>query len=1119
MQAELWYNGYLRVHMIEGAFAGQIAMGKEQKASNSISGSARPGAEGGTLPLIATKIQAPRRLPRLVPRKRLLDFLHSHLDRRLILISAPAGYGKTSLLSSFADESEVPICWYTLDRFDGDFRVFLEYLIAAIARQFPAFGERSRAFLREVKDPGGELYSLVSTVLQEIYDAIPEYFVLILDDHHVVQDQEQIGEFLDLLLTYADENLHLILASRELPALPGLALLVARRQAAGLSIDEMRFNPEEIQALARQNYGHELTEEQARSLAERTEGWITGLLLTAAPQWERASQAAGRLPVRGKINVNLYDYFSQQVLEQQPPELRDFLLASSVLDELSPALCVDVLGIERPAALLAQLRTRNLFVIEFEGEDDRLRYHDLFRDFLQTTLRRRDRSRFREMVRAAAGAYAARGEWARAVSRYLELDDYESVANIIEQSAMELFGLGRWDTLAGWIDALPEEILIGRPRLLVHRGKIYSSRGDQAEALAIYDAAERGFETVGDRGRVASAVTLKGYALSFLGQYEEAILHCRQALALIGGATEQERLTLALAHRNLGSCHLRLGQLAAGQEALRRALHLYEGLGNLHDLGLVHHDLGLSYDLAGNLAKAADHYQSALQHWQQLGSLGPWADTLNGLGVVYHLQGRYDEAVQALKQALAKARQIGYLRVVALTWASLGDLYRDLGRYRQAQDAYAEALETATKAHDGFVVTYALAGLGDASRRQGEPARAAELLQEAMARAQDHKSSYEIGLCHVALGLLSAEEGELAAARDHLDQAVERFEQGGFRRDLVRAYLYRAYAALRAGEGTGALADLKRALRLKDELGLDQALIVEGQHLRPLLRYAMEQGQGEETFSRLLERIEEHLSRVAAARREEQEAEQADDLEAMTQVKVYGLGLLRVEQGGHAVQWRTLQSRDLLFCLLQHRQGLSKETVGDLFWPDHAPEKLHAIFHSTLYRLRRALARPCIIFEEGVYYFDREIDYWFDVEVFEGLLDQAAGEGDQGQRMALLTEALALYRGDYLAGLYEDWPMLERERLRGRFLAALEELAGLHAERGDFQEAIERYRRLLAQAPYQESAHRGLMACYYRLGDRAAAIRQYHRCVELLRDELGLSPMPETENLYLEIID
>lgn len=1093
-------------------------MVKGQKASKS-KDSARSGSKRDPLPLIVTKVQVPRRPPRLLPRKRLLDFLYSHLDRRLILISAPAGYGKTSLLANFAQDSDLPICWYTLDRFDGDFRVFLEYFVAAIARRFPAFGQRSRAFLREVKDPGAELYSLVSTVVQELYDAIPELFYLILDDHHAVQDQEQIAEFLDLLLTYADENLHLILASRELPALPGLALLVARRQAAGLSIDELRFTPEEIQGLARQSYGYELTEEQAQSLAERTEGWITGLLLTAVPRWERASQDAARLPVRGKINVNLYDYFSQQVLAQLAPDLRDFLLASSVLDELSPAICADVLGIERPALLLAQLRSRNLFVVEFEGDEERLRYHDLFRDFLQSTLRRQDELRWREVMRAAAGAYAARGQWAQAVSRYLELDDYEDVAGILKRTATQLYELGRWDTLAGWIDALPEEVLASYPRFIVQRGRIYSSRGDPDRAAASYDRAEYLFSAAGNRGGAASAMVLKSYALSFKGHYDEAVAHCRRALALITGETQQEQATLAMGHRSIGYSQLRLGQLAAGQEALCRALGLYEGLGNLHDVGLVYHDLGLSYDLAGDLGEAVTHYEAALQRWQQLGSLGPWAETLNGLGVVYHLQGKYEEAKQTLQEALARAQQAGYLRVEAVTWASLGDLYRDLGRYREAQESYAQALETASRAHEGFVVTYALAGQGDVSRRQGDRARAAEQLAEAIACAQSHKSAYEAGLCHMILGTLAADEDEPARARRHLDQAVEDFEQGGFKRDLLRAYLHRAYAAFVAEERADALADLAQVLSLNSQLDLDHSLVIEGHQAKPLLRYGLAQGLGPDTLPQLLERIEEHAARLAAMRRREKEAEGAKESDATTQLKIYTLGLLRVELDGNAVQWRTLQSRDLLFCLLQHPQGLSKESVGELFWPDHEPQKLHAIFHSTLYRLRRALGRQSIVFEGGLYSFDCETEYWFDVEVFDGLLDRAAEEGDEERRMALLVEALALYRGDYVAGVYDDWPMLERERLRGRFLAALEELAEIQAGRGDWVQALQHYRRLLAQAPYHEPAHRGLMACYHGLGDRAAAIEQYHRCAELLRDELGLSPMPETENLYLEIID
>ncbi|MGD2206545.1 MAG: tetratricopeptide repeat protein, partial [Anaerolineae bacterium] len=650
-----------------------------------------------TPPLIRTKIRVPRRQHDLLSRHRLVNFVHSHLDRKLILISAPAGYGKTSLLTDFAQDTDLPVCWYTLDPFDRDLRVFLEYLIAAIARRFPAFGDRSRAFLRNMTDSGQNLYPMVATLVQEIYDAIPEYFVLILDDHHAVEDQEQIDEFLDLFVTYMDENCHVILASRTLPALPNLSLLVARRQAAGLSIDELRFTPQEIQALAKQNYGLELEPEHASNLAERTGGWITGLLLSAAPRWMQVQADEERVPIRGRINVGLYDYLTQQVLDRQSASLRDFLLSSSVLDELSPELCADVLGMADPAALIDQLRTRNLFVIEFEGGGDRLRYHDLFHEFLQSTLRRRDQGRFEKLVRRAAEAYADRGEWERAISRYLQLDDYEQVAEIIAQTATQIYGTGRGYTLAAWIDALPEEMLGDYPRFLVHRAKIYADQGEHAAAMALYDRAEGVFAAAEDRPWQAYTLAARGFLLRFQGSCTEAVTYCQKALDLVTGVTERERIAMALACRNIGLCQLRSGGMKEGQESLQRALELYEDLGEIYDVAMTHHDLGLSHELAGDLVEAANHYQAALKGWEQFNNPGPWAHTLNSLGVVHYLRGDYDEASRVLNRALSKVEQSGSLRVEAAIWASLGDLYRDLTVYEQARQAYTKGLEVATR--------------------------------------------------------------------------------------------------------------------------------------------------------------------------------------------------------------------------------------------------------------------------------------------------------------------------------------------------------------------------------------------------------------------------------------
>jgi len=1064
------------------------------------------------MPLIRTKIRIPRRRMDLLSRRRLVDFVHAHLDRKLILISAPAGYGKTSLLTDFAHDTDLPVCWYTLDPFDRDLNVFLEHLIAAIARKFPAFGERSRAFLSDVTNPGRNLYPMVATLVQEIYDAIPEYFVLVLDDHHAVEDQELINEFLDLFVTYVDENCHLVIASRTLPALPSLSLLVARRQAAGLSIDELRFTPQEIQALAHRNYELELSFEQAETFAERSGGWITGLLLTAVPEWEKSQAEA---PVRGSINVSLDDFYSRQVLSQQPAPLRAFLLESSVLDELSPSLCTEVLGTENTAELMEQVRSRNLFIIEYEGLDAQLRYHDLFRDFLQTSLRRENRDRYRELTRRAANAYATRGEWERAVSRFLALGEYESAADIIQKTALEQYDAGHWDTLASWIDALPEPIRAERPRFLVYRGNIHMERGELTAALALCGEAEKAYEAAGDKIGLARTLATESVVLRVQGQYGEALAHCDRALTLISGVTSREKAALALAHRNAALCHFRMGGLAEGRQSLMQALRLYEELDDRYDVALANHDLGLGYELAGDLQGAARHYRAALQSWQELGIAGPWANTLNGLGVVYYLQGKYDEALDVLNDALNRAQQGGDLRVEGYAWASLGDLHRDLGAYDRALKAYKEGLEAAQRGHAAFVVTYSLDALGNTLRLEGKLHEAREHLQEALKHAEEHRSGYEAALCHTSLGILAGVEGDLATAEGHLAQAIETFEAGGFQRDLARAVLQQAQLAFLARKRDMALDRLRLALAQAQQLGSDQFLVVDGLQIQPLLRFAQDQGLATDVLPELLARIEAHKKQMATQPEAPAEAESAPTL------MIHAFGQPWVDLEGERVQWATAQSRDVFFCLLQHPEGLRKEELGEIFWPEHSPAKLEGIFRSTLYRLRRALFRESVVFEDGVYRFNWQSDYWYDAEAFEMMLDQAdhVKASAPERAIVLLEEAIALYHSDYLENVYGDWCEQEQRRLHGRYLVALETLAWLYTERRELQQAIELYQRLLTLDQYREAAHRGLMNCYYRLGNRAAAIRQYQTCAEALREDLGLSPTKETETLYRQIID
>ncbi|TLM99595.1 hypothetical protein FDZ74_17785, partial [bacterium] len=243
-------------------------------------------------------------------RQRLLSALTELMDRRLIIIAAPAGYGKTSLLIDFSHQVEWPVCWFALDPLDQDLFRFAAHLVSAIQVRFPAFGAAAMLTLQNLSQETPNLDVLVAAIVNDAYEHIDEHFILVLDDFHLVDSSKQVNQFINRFLQDMDENCHVITASRTLLTLPDLPLMVARSQVGGLSFEELAFLPVEIQGFFLQNQHVAITDTQADELARQSEGWITGLLLSA----QMAGQGmADRLRTARVSGIGLYEYLSQQV--------------------------------------------------------------------------------------------------------------------------------------------------------------------------------------------------------------------------------------------------------------------------------------------------------------------------------------------------------------------------------------------------------------------------------------------------------------------------------------------------------------------------------------------------------------------------------------------------------------------------------------------------------------------------------------------------------------------------------------------------------------------------------------------------------------------------------------
>jgi len=279
------------------------------------------------IPINRTKVVIPTLRPEILHRARLLALFDFLLEKKLILMTAPAGYGKTSLLVDFARQAGMPVGWLSLDALDKDPQRFFTYIIAALAECFPNFGKRSNAVVRTITSFEQDSERLLSSLINEVADQIDEHFVLVVDDYQFVDFIPNIRDLFSRFVSMVGENCHVILSSRRLPTLPDITLMVARQQVSGFDLEELAFRRDEISTLFEKNYGVKLAEEAAEELVRQTEGWITGLHLSAsevrraAPDPSTAVLMASRMRAARATGVDLAVYLDQQVLSQQSPEL------------------------------------------------------------------------------------------------------------------------------------------------------------------------------------------------------------------------------------------------------------------------------------------------------------------------------------------------------------------------------------------------------------------------------------------------------------------------------------------------------------------------------------------------------------------------------------------------------------------------------------------------------------------------------------------------------------------------------------------------------------------------------------------------------------------------------
>ncbi|MBN2389073.1 MAG: hypothetical protein JXR84_00020 [Anaerolineae bacterium] len=834
-------------------------------------------------PLLKTKLYIPHVRPGLVPRPRLLERLDEGTQsegfakqsisfvRKLTLISAPAGFGKTTFLANWINQTNRRVAWLSLDAEDNDPVRFWFYLIAALQTVRAGIGQAGLAELQSPQSPSIE--SVLTGLVNEIIDTDLAW-ILVLDDFHVITEPD-INHGLVFLLEHLPPQMHLILATRADPPWP-LARLRARGRMIELRTEDLRFTADEAAVFLNTCVGLNLSSADVALLDARTEGWIAGLQLAALSM-------RGRKDVPGFIKAFtgthrfVLDYLVEEVLDQQSPGIQEFLLKTSVLERMTAPLCDVVTDGSDSQTILIQLDRDNLFLIPLDGGRRWYRYHHLFADLLRGRLELTQPDRVPTLHRRASQWYEEKGLIAEAVGHALAANDIERVVRLVAGNALSLIYHGELRALMRQLAALPDEVVCSQPWLCVARAWTLAYAGEfdgvepllqQAEeSLAGLDE-HKGEPALGEtegRRMVGHIATIRAYAAALKGEMSQAAELAREALQhLPAGDWMVRGYTTTLLGAVLRPC----GDLVAAAEACDEAITISQAAGDSYFAAVALCDLAALHFVRGELRKAAAACQDVQQIADRYGQRGGRPLPVLGyayirLSAVLREWNDLETAMHYAREGLELCEQWGQADVLVYGYSEVAKVLQASGDADGALNTIQKGkwIASSVSPWPGLHVVAEQARLWLAQGNLGAASRWA--LENGLG-IHDTLSFQHLFRYIVLVRVLIA-QGAFHKAVQLLARLLEAAEMAGANGYVIEILVLQALAQHAQCKMDTALTALERVLSLAEPEGYVRTFIDEGAPMKELLRQAVTRGIAPQYVSRLLSALGETPSQPHTA--------------------------------------------------------------------------------------------------------------------------------------------------------------------------------------------------------------------------------------------------------------
>ena len=828
-------------------------------------------------PLLETKFHVPKRRRSLVARSRLSERL-SGAESALVLVSAPAGFGKTTLLTEWLAASAVDgpaVAWLSLDQRDNDPALFWTYVITALERAAPTVGVGALSLLSSGQSP---MEAVLPTLLNEL-QAVANEVVLVLDDYHVIQAHD-VHNGMAYLLEHAPQQLHVVIASRSDPSLP-LARLRARGELVEIRAVDLRFTPEEATTYLNDVMGLQVETHDVVALEGRTEGWIAALQLAALSMQGR-DDVGGFIASFAGDDRYIVDYLVGEVLQRQPDDVRSFLLQTSILSRLSGALCDAVTGQDGGAARLEALDRANLFLVPLDDRRHWYRYHHLFGDMLRARLLDEQSKLVHELHRRASDWYDEEGERVEAIRHAMAGEDFERAADLIELAFPAMQQSRQEATMRRWLEALPDDLFATRPVLSAGYVGALMSTGELHGVEARLRDAERWLDTTTDGAppagmvvvdeamlrRLPASIAMYRAALArLLGDVPETMAQARRALDLVGADHHLERggaaSLLGLAYWTYGdldAAHRWYGDGMANLEKGGYHADLVAGAVTLADIRIAQ----------GRLREAMTIYERGLQRTNEHAPpLRGAADMHVGMSVLFRERNDLDAATRHLLASRELGEHAGFSQNPH-RWRVA------MARVREAEGDLATAVELLDDAERLYNGDFSPDVRPIAALRarvllaQGDIGGALAWARERDLAVDDDLSyvrEFEhVTLCRVLIArhLTDRQASFLHDAARLLERLLAAAEEGERRGSLVEILVLRALAQQAQGDVPAAVGSLERALTLAEPEGYVRTFLDEGAPMATLLHAVGQRGPARAYARHLLASAGETVGRAPA---------------------------------------------------------------------------------------------------------------------------------------------------------------------------------------------------------------------------------------------------------------